>query len=119
MVDPERCVFGFAITDGYLLKIGRERGYGKEEYGQGDTPDDAAMIVEMTGEFAYVEPTRALGVTAELFAVKRRQRGSSCWFLAIGSNAEVHRFRPPPKEKIQEIMDYFKFTKPPRWAELV
>ncbi len=64
------------------------------------------MIVEITGELAYVEPTRALGVTAELFAVKRRR--GSCWFLAIGSNAEVHRFRPPPKEKIQEIMDYFK-----------
>ncbi len=120
-VNPDRYVFGFRLEETVLLERGRELNYGSE-----DTEWDVIMLIEKTARKAYVLPARELDIRAELYAVKRTPKRSDgkllephgSWFLALGSNVPRRKFEPPSKEKIQEVMEHFGFTKPPRWAEI-
>ncbi|KAF8913354.1 hypothetical protein CPB85DRAFT_1434205 [Mucidula mucida] len=120
-VNPDRYVFGFRLNDAHLLKRGRELNFGLQ-----DTERKASALAEKTARKAYVLPAGELDVRAELYAVKRtpkpndgkRQGRYSAWLLALGSHVPGRKFEPPSKEKIQEVMEHFGFTKPPRWAEI-
>ncbi|KAF8907138.1 hypothetical protein CPB85DRAFT_851377, partial [Mucidula mucida] len=120
-VNPDRYVFGFRLNDAHLLKRGRELNLGPET-----TEWEAAVLAEETARSAYVLPTREFDIRAELYAVKRTPQPNdgkrpgrySAWLLALGSNVPGRKFEPPSKEKIQEVMEHFGFTKPPRWAEI-